>query len=113
MDRKGDSAMCNAPQTGADAVYLTPASMAYALDKAIVTALSEPLGRAYLEAITTPSMAVFYDGWNTVMSKVDEDPCDHTKPRSEWRSMFEGYDSLKRGILTRFKQRQRELSKKG
>ena len=29
MDRKGDSAMCNAPQTGADAVYLTPGWVAW------------------------------------------------------------------------------------
>lgn len=110
MDRKGDSTMCNATRTGADAVYLTPDTMSYALDKAIMMSLSEPLGKIYVEAITTPNMATFYDGWNTVMRNVDEDPCDHTRPRSEWRTIFEGYDSLKRGILTRFKQRQRELS---
>ena len=110
MDRKGDATMCNSPRTGADAVYLTSDTMAYALDKAIMSALSDSLGKSYLEAITSPNMGVLYNGWNTVMSSLDDDPCDHTRPRSEWRTLFEGYDSLRRGILTRFKQRQRELS---
>jgi hypothetical protein len=109
MNRKGDFEMRNTLRTGADAVYLTSATVSYALDKAIATALSADLAKVYLNAMSTTNMATFYDAWNTVMSRVDEDPCDHTRPRSEWRNLFEGYDSLKRGILTRFRQRRREL----
>jgi len=111
MDRKGESAMCNAPVTGADAVYLTPATMSYALDKAIMSALTPDLGAVYANSMTTRDMRVFYAAWNEIMIKVDEEPCTFTRPRSEWRNLFEGYDTLKRGILARFRQRQDELLK--
>jgi hypothetical protein len=114
MDRKGESVMCNSPVTGADAVYLTPATMAYALDKAIVSSLVPSLAQVYSNAMATTDMPTFYAAWNEVMTKVDQDPCDSTRPRSEWRQLFEGYDTFKRGILARFRQRQDELlGKKG
>lgn len=104
--------MQNRPMTGADAVYMTPATMAYALDKAIMTALSPEVAKVYANAMGSNNLGVLYSAWNEVMSKIDEDPCDFTRPRSEWRTLFEGYDSLKRGILTRFKQKRDELSMK-
>lgn len=83
--------------------------MGFALDQAISMSLSPPLAARYKAAITTKDPNVFLRGWYQVMGPLDNDPCTATMPRSDWDNVFDGYNALKQGILSRFRARAREL----
>jgi len=108
-DPMGNRSNRSGCSTGAAAVHATGTPMAFALDQAISMSLSPPLAARYKAAINTTDPAVLFRGWYQVMEPLDSDPCTATMPKSDWCHVFDGYDALKRGILSRFKARAREL----
>lgn len=108
-DPMGNRSNRSGCSTGTAAVHATGTPMAFALDQAISMSLSPQLAARYKTAIAARDPAVLFKGWYSVMEPLDNDPCTATMPRSDWDNVFDGYDALKRGILSRFKARAREL----
>lgn len=107
----GCSGLCNCrSQTGS--YYLTPTIVEMAVDEAICAALLPKWCEVYRSGIASENYAQLSRAWYSIMEAIDDDPCATTRPRREWRSMFDGYDALKRAVLTRYRQKAKSFGMK-